>query len=55
MFDRRKENVPIQTNNDRRAPILTENRMQLIWKIASQHYIDRLQRNGHQGNFSDSE
>jgi hypothetical protein len=55
MFDRRKDNSPVQTSNERRTPILTENRMQLIWKIASQHYIDRLQKNNPQGNFADSE
>jgi len=55
MFDRRKDNLPVQTDNERRTPILTEDRMQLIWRIASQHYINRLQKNGAQNNWVGSE
>jgi hypothetical protein len=55
MFDRRKDNLPVQTDNERRTPILTEDRMQLIWRIASQQYINRLQKNGAQNNWVGSD
>jgi len=46
MFDRRKEHIPVQIGKERRIPVLTENRIQLIWEIACQNYIDKLQKTG---------
>lgn len=46
MLDRRKEKLPIQLIDDRRIPILTETRMQRIWQIVSEKYVDKLQKSG---------
>ena len=46
MFDRRKEKLPIQLIDDRRIPVLTESRMQQIWQIVSEKYVDKLQKAG---------
>ncbi len=42
MYDRRKEHIPVQIGKERRIPALTENRIQLIWEVACQNYINKL-------------